>query len=77
MPLVLKMAAPQHRRWCVLQLAKKESVTSVQRAFRTQFYSTGWFRVKLCAKCTLHSRYIIFLRSVKKIPASLLRGSHF
>jgi hypothetical protein len=38
MPLVLKMATPQQRSWCVLQLAKKESVTAVQRAFRTQFY---------------------------------------
>jgi hypothetical protein len=38
MPLVLKMATPQKRSWSVLQLAKKESVTSVQRAFRTQFH---------------------------------------
>jgi hypothetical protein len=38
MPLVLKMATPQQRSWCVLQLAKKESVTAVQRAYRTQFH---------------------------------------
>jgi hypothetical protein len=36
MPLVLKMATPQQRSWCVLQLTKKKSVTAVQRAFRTQ-----------------------------------------
>jgi hypothetical protein len=38
MPLVLKMASPQHRSWCVLPLAKKESVTAVQSPFRTQFH---------------------------------------
>jgi hypothetical protein len=38
MPLVLKMATPQQRSWCVLQLAKKVSVTAVKRAFRTQFH---------------------------------------
>jgi hypothetical protein len=38
-----------------LQLAKKESVTAVQCAFRTQFHSDGWFIVKLCAKWTLYS----------------------
>jgi hypothetical protein len=25
-------------------------------------YSAGWFHVKLCAKCTLHSCYRLFLR---------------
>jgi hypothetical protein len=39
MPLVLKMATPQQRSWCVLQLAKKESQTAVQRAFRTQNFT--------------------------------------
>jgi hypothetical protein len=38
MPLVLKMATPQHRNCCVLQLENKESVTTVHRAFRTQFH---------------------------------------
>jgi hypothetical protein len=37
-PLVLKIATPQHRSWCVLQLVKKESVIAVQRAFCTQFH---------------------------------------
>jgi hypothetical protein len=37
MPLFFKMATPQQRCWCVLQSAKKESVTAVQRAFRTQY----------------------------------------
>jgi hypothetical protein len=39
MSLVLKMATPQQRRWCVLQFAKKESVTAVQCTFRTQFHT--------------------------------------
>jgi len=38
MPLVLKMGTSQQRSWRVLQLVKKESVTAVQRAFRTQFH---------------------------------------
>jgi hypothetical protein len=38
MQLVLKLATPQQRSWCVLQLAKKESVTAVPAAFRTQFH---------------------------------------
>jgi hypothetical protein len=32
------MATLQQRSWSVLQLVKKESVTAVQRAFRTQFH---------------------------------------
>jgi hypothetical protein len=32
------MATPQQRSWCVLQLGKKDSVTAVQCAFRTQFH---------------------------------------
>jgi hypothetical protein len=39
MPLVLKMATQQQRSWCVLQLVKKESVTAVQHAFRTQIHT--------------------------------------
>jgi hypothetical protein len=35
---------------------------SSARAFRTQFHSAGWFNVKLCTKCTLHSCYRRFLR---------------
>jgi hypothetical protein len=49
MPLVLKMASPQQRSWCVLQLAKKESVTAVQRAFRTQLYMEPPSRESICA----------------------------
>jgi hypothetical protein len=33
--------------WCVLQLARKEWLTDVQRAFGTQFHSVGMFHVKL------------------------------
>jgi hypothetical protein len=47
MPLVLKMATPKQRSWCVLQLAKKESVTAVQRAFRTQFHMEPPSRVTI------------------------------
>jgi hypothetical protein len=47
MPLVLRMATPQQRSWCVLQLVKKESVTAVQRAFRTQFYMEPPSRVSI------------------------------
>jgi hypothetical protein len=49
MPLVLKMATPQQRSWCVLQLAKKESVTAVQRAFRSQFHTEPPSRVSIYA----------------------------
>jgi hypothetical protein len=48
MPLVMKMATPQQS-WCVLQLAKKESVTAVQRAFRTQFHKEPPSRVSISA----------------------------
>jgi transposase len=49
MPLGLKMATPQQRGQCVLQLAKKESVTAVQRAFRTQFHIERPSRVSIYA----------------------------
>jgi hypothetical protein len=49
MPLVLKMATLQQRSWYVLQLAKKESVTAVQRAFRTQFRMEPPSRVSIYA----------------------------
>jgi hypothetical protein len=35
--LVLKIAAPQQRSWCVVQLAKKEPVIAMQRTFRALF----------------------------------------
>jgi hypothetical protein len=38
---------PQQRSWCVLQLAKKESVTAVQRAFPTQFHMEQPSRVSI------------------------------
>jgi hypothetical protein len=50
MPLVLKMVTPQQRSSCVLQLAKKESVTAVQRAFRTQFHMESPSRVSIFAR---------------------------
>jgi hypothetical protein len=49
MPLVLKMAKPQQRSWCVLQLAKKEFVTAVQDAFRIQFHMEPPNRVSIYA----------------------------
>jgi hypothetical protein len=49
MPLVLKMATPQQRSWCVLQLAKKQSETAVQCAFRTQFHMEPPSRVSTYA----------------------------
>jgi hypothetical protein len=49
MPLILKMATPQQRSWCVLLLANKESVTAVQRAFRTQFHMKPPSRVSIYA----------------------------
>jgi hypothetical protein len=55
MPLVLKMATPQQRSWCVLQLAKKESVTAVQRAFRTQFHTEPPSRVSIYVNHNCHS----------------------
>jgi hypothetical protein len=45
MPLVLKMATPQQKSWCVSQLAKKESVTAMQRAFCTKFHMKPRSRV--------------------------------
>jgi hypothetical protein len=50
MPLVLKMAAPQQRSWCVLQLAKKESITAVQPASRKQFHMEPPSRVSIYAR---------------------------
>jgi hypothetical protein len=41
------MATPKQRNWCVLQLAKKESVTAVQREFRTQFHMEPPSRVSV------------------------------
>jgi hypothetical protein len=49
MQLILKMATPQQRSWCVLQSAKKETVTAVQRVFRTQFYMEPPSRVSIYA----------------------------
>jgi hypothetical protein len=43
------MATPQQRSWCVLQLAKKKSVTAVQRAFHSQFYMEPPSRVTIYA----------------------------
>jgi hypothetical protein len=48
-PLVLKMATPQRRSWCVLQLVKKESATAVQRAFRTHFHMEPPSRISFYA----------------------------
>jgi hypothetical protein len=47
MSLVLKMATPQQRSWWVLQLAKKDYVTVVQCAFRTQFHMEPPSRVSI------------------------------
>jgi hypothetical protein len=49
MPLFFKMATPQQSSWHVLQLAKKESVTAVQRAFRTKFHMEPPSRVSIYA----------------------------
>jgi transposase len=49
MPLVLKMATAQQRSLCVLQLGKKESVTAVQRAFRTPFHMEPPSRISIYA----------------------------
>jgi hypothetical protein len=46
---ILKMAIPQQRSWCVLQLAKEESVTDVQRTFRTQFHTELQNRLSIYA----------------------------
>jgi hypothetical protein len=51
-PLVLKLDTSHHRSWRVLQLVKKESVTAVQPAFRTQshmelpsrVHSYAWYK---------------------------------
>jgi hypothetical protein len=49
MPLPLKMAIPQEKIGCVLHLAKKDSVTAVQLAFRTQFHMAPPSRVCIYA----------------------------
>jgi hypothetical protein len=51
MSLVLKMATPQQRIWCGLQLVKKASVTAVQRAFHTQFHMEQPSQVSMYAIC--------------------------
>jgi len=55
MSLYLKVAAQQQRN-CVLCLATKDH-NSCTTSIRTQFHSSGWFHMKLCAKCMLCSRY--------------------
>jgi hypothetical protein len=35
-------------------------------------YSAGWFHVKLCAKCKLHSCYRLFLRSAEHTNSSVV-----
>jgi hypothetical protein len=57
--------------------AKKESVTAVQRAFCTQIHLTGWFRMKLCVKCTSHSCHRLFLHCLQNTSTPLLWDSHF
>jgi hypothetical protein len=47
--ITLEMATQLDRSWCVLQLRKKESVTIVQRAFRTQFQMEPTSRVSTYA----------------------------
>lgn len=38
-------ATPQQRSWCILLLAKEESVTALQRTFRTQFQRyCAWYK---------------------------------
>jgi hypothetical protein len=37
-------------------------------------YSAGWFHVKLCAKCTLHSCYRLFLRLTAEHTISSVVG---
>jgi hypothetical protein len=47
MSLVSKMATPQQRSWCVLQLWKKEFIAPVQREFRIQFHMEPSSRIHL------------------------------
>jgi hypothetical protein len=49
MSLFLKMVTPQQRSLCVLQSAKKGSVTAVQCAFHTQFHMEPPSRVSIYA----------------------------
>jgi hypothetical protein len=70
MQLVLTMVTLQQRSWCVLQLSKRESVTDVKRAFRTQFHMEPAGRGKLCAKCTLHSCYRLSLLAAEHTNCS-------
>jgi hypothetical protein len=46
----------------VCSAVSKESVTTVRRAFRAQFEMEPLSQVKLCAKCTLGSCYILFAK---------------
>jgi hypothetical protein len=81
MPLVFEMTTPQQRSWCVLQLAKKEYVTAVQRAFRTQFHMEPPSRVSrlfvVAATHDLHPTQptkIIAPRSPDLTPCDFLWG---
>jgi hypothetical protein len=75
MPPVLKMATPQKRSWCVLQLAKKKPVTTVQRAFRTQFRMEPPSRVSIYTwyKLEMDRSYRSQWRRVVQMTAEIAR----
>jgi hypothetical protein len=50
-----KWLPPQQRSWCDLQSAKKESVTAVRSAFRTQLHMEPPSRVSIYANHNCHS----------------------
>jgi len=73
MPLLLKMTTPQHRSSCVMHFDKKESVTAVQRAFRTQLHyavseGTG---IKLPILLLEANFRLVIKKSVKGLAARL------
>jgi hypothetical protein len=79
MVLVLKMATPQQRSWCVLQSAKKQSVTAVECAFWTQFHmeppsraSIFFIRCYQTRQWPVKEKNVPVARKVRKISSLVL-----
>jgi hypothetical protein len=73
-----KMATPQQKAFCILRFAKTNSVTTVQRLFRTRF---GIDPPASCNNCgteqPLHSCYRVGLRKLHDTERLLLWSRHF
>jgi hypothetical protein len=71
------MATPQQKAFCILQFAKTNSVTTVQRLLRTFVCSLVTATRTECAEQPLHSCYGVGLRKLQDTESLLLWSHHF